>query len=108
MKSPKHYKCLCYDYNRHNEWFAYVQQEETEARGYRIYDITARGTCLTMVLIHTQTKNWVGIPQYGLFLCLSYLTDIFWNREALAATMGETDGSTIACALNYLATEVLQ
>lgn len=52
----------------------------------------------------------VGSYAHGSFLCipalgvgceLSYLTDVFWNRESIGRHLSAYDTETIVCALKY-------
>jgi len=64
--------------------------------------IYGRGGCINAVVGKYMSGQFICIPDIDVGCPLSRLSDIFWNKERLAAQMREADAITVAHALRAL------
>lgn len=64
--------------------------------------VYGRGSCMNGIAGKYMSGQYICIPDIDVGCPISRMSDIFWNKERLAAHMQETDAVTVAYALKAL------
>lgn len=86
-----------------NIWDGCIVPIQLNHQPYEL-EVTARGSCFHLLIGSHSYGNFICIPSWNIGTELSYLSDLFWNRERLCNTtkLKKVDACSVAYALKEL------
>lgn len=95
------YNCTLTRGKRTYRWVSTIRVMKSNDPSYEV-EITGRGSYFHAIIGSRAYGNYICIPNYSVGSELSYLDDVFWNRERLSGLMSPVDAATIANGLSHL------